>query len=170
MKLNPVSRRRFLQGGAALTALSSIPGIEFIRDAKAATVPRTLVSIQLEGGNDSLNTVVPYTDSLYYSSRPGLAIDPGTVLPLASGLGLNPVMSKLEALYRYAKLAVINGVGYPGSTIRTSQPQKSILKPIDPAPGEPDGLEVPLSNSSPATGQQPMSLAPCISVMRWHPA
>ena len=74
---------------------------------------RVLVIIQLSGGNDGLNTVVPYTDPLYYSLRPELAYKQEVVLPLNAELALNPAMKGLKSLWDQNKVAIVRGVGYP---------------------------------------------------------
>lgn len=72
-----------------------------------------LVVIQLSGGNDGLNTLVPITDDIYYKSRPKLAIAPGQTLKVNDTVGFHPDLAKLKALYDSGKMAVIQGVGYP---------------------------------------------------------
>jgi len=58
-----------------------------------------LVIVQQSGGNDGLNTIVPYTSSRYYKLRPTLAVHPNRVRPLDSTVGLNPVLKELHALW-----------------------------------------------------------------------
>ena len=72
-----------------------------------------LVVVQLGGGNDYLNTVVPYEDGHYLDNRPNVNVDPQTVLPLEDGLGLNPNMVPIKNLWDEGKVAIINGIGYP---------------------------------------------------------
>jgi uncharacterized protein (DUF1501 family) len=72
-----------------------------------------LILIQLAGGNDGLNTVVPYTNDFYYQARPTLGIRPDQVLKLNDTLGLNPVMTGFKGLFDAGRLSVINAVGYP---------------------------------------------------------
>ena len=72
-----------------------------------------LVVLQLSGGNDILNTLVPYTNPLYYDNRPNVRIPEDQVLPINDTLGFNPNMSALKGLYDDGKVAVIQGVGYP---------------------------------------------------------
>lgn len=72
-----------------------------------------LVLIQLAGGNDGLNTVVPYTNDFYYNARPTIGIAKDQVLPLNDTLGLNPAMTGFKSLYDAGHLAIVNGVGYP---------------------------------------------------------
>ena len=72
-----------------------------------------LVVLQLSCGNDILNTLVPYTNPLYYDNRPNVRIPEDQVLPINDTLGFNPNMAPLKALYDAGKVAVIQGVGYP---------------------------------------------------------
>jgi len=72
-----------------------------------------LVVIQLAGGNDVLNTLVPYRDDAYYQARPALGIPVKDVLQLDDRLGLHPNCVALKALYDEGQLAIVNGVGYP---------------------------------------------------------
>jgi uncharacterized protein (DUF1501 family) len=67
----------------------------------------------MSGGNDGLNTVVPYTDSSYYNARPTLGLPKDQVLQIGNDLGLHPSMTRLKALYDAGNLAVLQGVGYP---------------------------------------------------------
>ena len=90
---------------------------------------RTLVVIELNGGNDALNTVVPFNNSLYYDHRPGIGIAQQDVMPLGSkgeagDYGLNPNMAAVKDLWDAGKLAVINGIGYP-------QPNRSHFRSRD---------------------------------------
>jgi uncharacterized protein (DUF1501 family) len=72
-----------------------------------------LVVIQLAGGNDGLNTVVPYADDAYHAARPNLGLKPGAVLKVDGYLGLNPKLAGFKALYDEGHLALVQGVGYP---------------------------------------------------------
>ncbi len=74
---------------------------------------RSLVVVELAGGNDALNTVIPYDDGLYYDNRTAVRIDPGQVVRLDGQLGLNPSMRPIKSLWDDGKMAVINGIGYP---------------------------------------------------------
>ena len=79
----------------------------------SAKSDRSLVVVQLSGGNDALNTVVPYGDGLYYDWRPDVRIEPDQVLHLDDQFGFNPSMGPVKALWDEGKVAVLNGVGYP---------------------------------------------------------
>lgn len=119
--MDTISRRRFLAltGGTGVAAAANILSINEIADA-AITRPLPqgtpiLVVVTLYGGNDGLNTVVPYSDSLYYSLRPEISYAAEKVLPLDSELGLNPAMKSVKSLWDKKKVAIIRGVGYPNS-------------------------------------------------------
>ena len=117
--MDTITRRKFLKlsGAAVVGASAAVLSIEDI--AKAAQTqplpPGTpiVVVVTLYGGNDGLNTVIPYTDSLYYSMRPEISYKPEKILPLSDGLGLNPGMTDLKTMWDQKKVAVIRGVGYP---------------------------------------------------------
>lgn len=119
--MDTISRRRFLalSGGVGVAAAANILNVSDIAQA-AITRPLPsgtpiLVVVTLYGGNDGLNTVVPYSDSLYYKLRPEISYAPEKVLQLDSSLGLNPSMSAIKTLWDKEKVAIIRGVGYPNS-------------------------------------------------------
>jgi uncharacterized protein (DUF1501 family) len=108
-------------GAAGLVAFGSTMPAFLARSAAAMQAGQTarepaLVVIQLSGGNDGLNTVVPYQDDVYQRSRPTLRIGPDRVLKLDSGLGLHPAMPAFRKLYQDGRLSIIQGVGYPRSS------------------------------------------------------
>ncbi len=72
-----------------------------------------LVVLQLSGGNDALNTVIPYSDPLYLDNRPVVRIDPERVLPIDDAIGFNPAMAPIQPLWEQGKMAIIQGIGYP---------------------------------------------------------
>src|SRR5579859_5821886 len=84
--------------------------------AQAAT-DRTLIVVQMAGGNDGLNTVVPYTDPLYIKMRPSLGIPQSKVLPLDMRLGLHPNLQPLKKFWDAGHLAIVEGVGYPNQSL-----------------------------------------------------
>ena len=118
----PVSRRRFLAGiGAVASVAVAGRALDVWAPARAtaAAAPklgpgapgRTLVVVELGGGNDGLNTVVPYADPLYARLRPTLAVaDP---VDLDGAIGLDPRLGKLAARYRAGQVAIVEGIGYP---------------------------------------------------------
>ena len=72
-----------------------------------------LVVLQLSGGNDGLNTIIPYSDPLYTDNRPNVRIDVDKVLPINDSIGFNPAMAPTKGLYDEGKVAIIQGIGYP---------------------------------------------------------
>ena len=72
-----------------------------------------LVVIQLSGGNDSLNTVIPYNESRYHDFRSTVKIDPEQTLKINDELAFNPDMAPIKGLWDEGKVAIINGIGYP---------------------------------------------------------
>jgi uncharacterized protein (DUF1501 family) len=105
-----MKRRGFL--GATVAALA-MPRFAL---AQAAVQPsgygRLLILVELKGGNDGLNTVVPYTDAAYYSLRPRLAVARDQVLQLDQRAGLHPALKPLIPLWQARELAIVQGVGY----------------------------------------------------------
>ncbi|HTA39032.1 MAG TPA: DUF1501 domain-containing protein [Candidatus Acidoferrales bacterium] len=74
---------------------------------------RVLILLNLQGGNDGLNTVVPHANQRYYQMRPNLAIGPNAVLRIDDQLGFNPMMKSFKAMYDKGDVAIVQGVGYP---------------------------------------------------------
>ena len=89
--------------------------LPFSLQAKDVALPKhkRLILIELKGGNDGLNTVIPYADPLYYTLRPKIAIDKKNVLMLNKQLGLHPSMGEMKDIFEKKELAIIQGVGYP---------------------------------------------------------
>lgn len=113
-----MNRRNFLKHCTLLsTSLQTSRGLVArlrAADGEAlASSDRALVIVELEGGCDGLNMLVPYSNDFYYSNRPRLSIPRRSVLPLDSDFGLHPAMLEIKSLYDQAGLAVIRGVGYP---------------------------------------------------------
>ena len=74
---------------------------------------KSLIVIELSGGNDCLNTVVPYSSGIYYDSRTTIRIEAEEVLPIDDNLGFTPNMTPIKELWNEGKVAIINGIGYP---------------------------------------------------------
>jgi len=108
-------------GFAGFLAIDSI----FARAARAAveipatgsTTGKTLVVVNLQGGNDGLNTVVPYGDATYYRVRPTINVAQDQVVKLDAMLGLNPQLAALKPLYDQQRLAILQGVHYPNPNL-----------------------------------------------------
>ncbi len=103
-------RRDFLHLAASLPLVLWAPRL-WAR-APSPDWNRVLVLLELAGGNDGLNTVVPYADPLYYELRPRLAVARDQVLPLSPALGFNPALQALLPAWQARELAIVLGVGY----------------------------------------------------------
>ncbi len=122
VNLSPMSRREFLRsstGGLGLVAFSSFAP-SFITNSVSAGAPRAerdrriLVIIQLAGGNDGLNTVIPHTDDHYFRLRPTIAIkDDSKRHKLNDDLSLHPSCTEMAELYNEGLLSIVQNVGYP---------------------------------------------------------
>ncbi len=99
--------------GIASARAQSIDGSHIAQAASG----RTLIVVQMAGGNDGLNTVVPFGDSLYHKMRPTLAIPDAKVLPLDTRLGLHPNLAPLKQIWDAGHMAIIEGVGYPNQSL-----------------------------------------------------
>jgi len=117
-----VTRRDFVRNGIS-AAVASVALPRFLSDLARAqgASSRNLVVLNLIGGNDGLSTLVPYTDTFYYSRRPSIAIPAGTLLqvgsdPSGKALGLHPRLTGLLDLFRQGRLALIQRVGYANSS------------------------------------------------------
>ncbi len=118
------SRRDFLIRSTGFVTVSAMVPRWAVAEARsfeesvgAASTNRTLVVLELMGGNDGLNTLVPYADALYPTLRSRIGIPTGTVLPLDGSLGMNPVMTGMKALWDANRLAIVTNVGYPNSSL-----------------------------------------------------
>jgi uncharacterized protein (DUF1501 family) len=114
-------RRDFMRGGVAAFSLG-LSGSELLTQmalAQGSANPQRdrniLVMIELNGGNDGINTVIPFTDPAYYRQRPTLAVPKTNVLEVGSNLGLHPSMTALKKLWEAGQMAVIHGCGYPNA-------------------------------------------------------
>ena len=102
----------FSRGIASAQALTSSGA----RSSLAAS-DNTLIVVQLAGGNDGLNTVIPYTDATYHQVRPTIGITDSSVLHLNDRLGLHPNLAPLQKLWDQGHLAIVEGVGYPNQSL-----------------------------------------------------
>ena len=119
-----MKRRDFLRSTGLVTTSLVLPRFLHGMGGAQRANARKLVIVQLTGGNDGLNTIIPFRNDAYYSARPKLAIARSLALPLTDELGLNPGLAKLRPLYDAGHLAIINGVGYP-------QPDRSHFRSMD---------------------------------------
>ena len=119
-----MKRRDFLRSTGLVSASLLMPRFLHGMGGHASLSGRKLVIVQLTGGNDGLNTVVPYRNDVYYRARPKLAIARALALPITDELGLNPGLKEFRALYDEGRMAIVNGVGYP-------QPDRSHFRSMD---------------------------------------
>lgn len=110
-----VCRREFLQMGSLATTSLLVPRFLKAFDGKTM-VPKgnkVLVILQLSGGNDGLNTVIPTYNDIYYKERPRLGIEKTKALSLTDEAGLHPSLTAFKGLYEEGELGILNSVGYP---------------------------------------------------------
>jgi uncharacterized protein (DUF1501 family) len=121
-----LKRRAFIQTGSLATASLMVPRFlkAFEQPAMVNAGNKVVVVLQLSGGNDGLNTVIPIANDLYYKLRPTLAIKRENALSLNDETGLHPALPALKALYDDGSLGIVNGVGYP-------KPDRSHFRSMD---------------------------------------
>ena len=118
--MDTVTRRKFLKLTSGAVAIGAAAPLLSFNEIAQAAIDRPLpantpilVVVTLYGGNDGLNTVIPYTDPIYFSSRPDISYKQEVLLPLDAELALNPAMKGLKSLWDQKQVAIIRGVGYP---------------------------------------------------------
>jgi len=128
-----INRRKFLIASAGVGAAGLLSGGVAVTwpELRRAALDRplaegsgVLVVVTLYGGNDGINTVIPYADNAYHDARPNLAYAPADVLHLDDQLGLNPVCKGLAQMWKDQRLAIVRGVSYP-------QPDHSHFRSMD---------------------------------------
>lgn len=117
-----MTRRELLKGGGMIAVglvaprwLSTIARADLFHQAKGGKLAKdtVLVVCQFSGGNDGLNTVIPYANKAYYTWRPTIGIPENDILKLTEQVGLHPSLSGVQKLYKEGKVAIIQNVGYP---------------------------------------------------------
>jgi uncharacterized protein (DUF1501 family) len=110
-----IKRKEFIQIGSLATASMLMP--KFLKAFEGqALVPagnKVMVILQLSGGNDGLNTVIPVRNDLYYKARPSLGIEKAKALMMGDEAGLHPALTGFKELYDDGSLGILNNVGYP---------------------------------------------------------
>jgi uncharacterized protein (DUF1501 family) len=172
-----MDRRDFLK--ISLGALGSVGAqIAWAVPATARAYQRLLILVELKGGNDGLNTVVPYADPAYYSLRPRLAIARDSVVQLTDRIGLHPSLRALQPLFAQNGLAVLLGVGYPSPNLShfrsieiwdTASPSdryladgwltRTFARAATPARFAADGVVIGSNDMGPLTGNTARALA-----------
>ena len=120
---NQISRRVFLKGGMSVLSMGAAMPSVFTRAVmdslqQGATTAEaagagTLIVVQMAGGNDGLNTIIPYRDPVYRRVRAKLGFKEEEVVPLDDRLALHPALGLLKPLWDEGRMAVVEGVGYP---------------------------------------------------------
>lgn len=110
-----IKRKEFIQIGSLATASMLMPRFLKAFENKNAVPPgnKVVIVLQLSGGNDGLNTVIPFQNDLYYKARPQLGISTSSVLKLDDEVALHPALNVFKQLYDEGNLGIINSVGYP---------------------------------------------------------
>ncbi|SHI73651.1 DUF1501 domain-containing protein [Algibacter luteus] len=110
-----MDRRKFLKQSSLASSLFFVPSFvkAFEEVASNKLGYKRLVIIQLSGGNDGLNTVIPFRNDLYYKERPALALSKKDIIKLNDEIGLHSSLEPLKKLYDKGYLSIINNVGYP---------------------------------------------------------
>lgn len=117
-----LSRRDLIRSGLVALSVGAAAPHFLIRaahvspqvvEALRTQAPRSLIVVEMAGGNDGLNTVIPYADDAYYRARPQLGIARQDALPVSDSIALHPAMGALKELYDRGRLAMVNGAGYP---------------------------------------------------------
>ncbi len=110
-----IRRKEFIQVGSLATASLMLPKFLKALESPARVMPgnKVLVILQLSGGNDGLNTVIPYRNDLYYKARPRLGIGKDKALALTDETGLHPALPAFRECYEDGSLGILNNVGYP---------------------------------------------------------
>lgn len=104
-----IKRREFLKIPAAVAASCALPSASlWAREEKA----KYLILVELNGGNDGLNTIIPFRDPLYKKLRPSIGLTESEIIPLTDQLAMHKGLSSLHELWMQKQFAVINGVGY----------------------------------------------------------
>ena len=125
-----LTRRAMIKDGLLAVSAGMIMPSVFSRAVRAASnaahegshwaqaaQSKTLIVVQMAGGNDGLNTLIPYSDGAYYQARPTLAIKQSDALVLNDRLAMHPSLQSLLPLWQQNKLAIVEGVGYPNPNL-----------------------------------------------------
>ena len=108
-----MDRRQFIKRSGLASSAFFIPGFLKPFEQYYSTGNRNIVIIQLSGGNDGLNTIIPFENDLYYQQRKSIAIAKENVIKLSDQQGFHPSMNALKEIYDQGYMSIINSVGYP---------------------------------------------------------
>ncbi len=120
-----ISRRKFVQLSSLASASMFVPKfLKAFEHGQLGLGNKILVVVQLSGGNDGLNTVIPIRNDIYYKGRPDLAIAREDAIALTEDIGLNPALKGIKSLYDQGYVSILNGIGYP-------EPNRSHFRSMD---------------------------------------
>lgn len=121
-----MKRRDFIKNSALASSALLVPSFVQALDSSAFNLSgfKRLVIVQLSGGNDGLNTVIPFRNDVYYRKRPSLSINKNNVIQITDELGFHESLKPLQRLYDSGNLCVLNNVGYPN-------PNRSHFRSLD---------------------------------------
>jgi uncharacterized protein (DUF1501 family) len=121
-----MDRRKFIKNSALASSVFFVPSFvsAFENDFANSFGFKRLVIVQLSGGNDGLNTIIPYRNDIYYKKRPTIAISKNEILKIDDELGFHESLEPLKRLYDDGYLCVLNNVGYPN-------PNRSHFRSLD---------------------------------------
>lgn len=113
-----MNRREFMQYASLAPLVGSVPNV-FANNQNSAnqalqSQDRIVLMVELKGGNDGLNTLIPFEDELYYKLRPNIAVN--NSIPLKNDMGMNPYLKALLPLWKEGDMAWVQGVGYPNAS------------------------------------------------------
>ena len=141
-----MTRREFIKKGLTMVAVGMTAPSFLTRTALALNNPwdvaqltsrpgvpddRILVVVQMGGGNDGLNTVVPFANDAYYHARPNLAVPQKDIIRITDEVGFHPSLAKVKELYDKGSMAIVQGVGYPNPS-RSHFKSMEIWQTADP--------------------------------------
>ncbi|WP_066627942.1 DUF1501 domain-containing protein [Labilibacter marinus] len=109
-----MDRRAFLKHSVVASSALMVPQfLQGINQSDVSFNGKRLIVVQLAGGNDGLNTIVPYRNDIYYKQRPTISIKPSEVLGINSELGMHPSLKNTASLFENGEMTIFNQVGYP---------------------------------------------------------
>ncbi|HZQ87646.1 MAG TPA: DUF1501 domain-containing protein [Acidimicrobiales bacterium] len=158
--MSTFTRRDFLASGVLAAGTAAVPAVfakaAFAARADGVANDHVLVALQLGGGNDGLNTVIPYADPAYASVRPTIGIPAEQVLHLDGRVGLHPVMTGIKAMFDKGHVAIVQGVGYP-NPIYSHFESLAVWECADPSLSQTDGWLGKLLASQLASSAHPLT-------------
>jgi uncharacterized protein (DUF1501 family) len=110
-------RRDFLKAATASMSVALLPKPVLAALNNSSQYNNLFILVELKGGNDGFNTVIPFANSAYYQLRPKIAIPRDQVLQLSQSIGLNPALKALMPIWQANELGVLQGVGYPDASL-----------------------------------------------------